>query len=239
MKDRLEVSRQTSNSDIIFKDGRIPYSKRFEDIYFSSTNGLEEVQHVFLSGNGLPEAWQNKKKFTIVEFGFGTGLNFLVTWKFFDKTNKRAGKLHYYSIERYPLELQDMKFSISTWPELDIYFQELARKYPVLRKGFNRISLGGGRVTLNILVGEVNEMLNDLNLTADAWFLDGFSPSKNPSMWSQQLFDQMTGLSKAGTTLATFSAASMVSTGLAKAGFSIVKRPGYGTKREMITGIIN
>lgn len=237
-KDTFEQLNPTSTSDIIFKDERTPYSKRFGDFYFSSVNGLEEAQYVFLTGNGLPQRWQQKKSFTIAEAGFGAGLNFLVTWKLFDETGFQGGKLHYFSVECYPLTLEDIKLSVSYWPELDSYYQELSVGYAKLKKGFNRILLSGERVILNILVGDINDILEELDVVVDVWFLDGFSPAKNPSMWSQGLFEQMKRLSKVGTSLATFSAASMVSNGLTAAGFSVTKRPGYGRKREMITGVM-
>lgn len=67
----------------------------------------------------------------------------------------------------------------------------------------------------------------------DAWFLDGFSPAKNPEMWAQPVLQQLARLSHPGATLATFTSAGWVRRGLQQAGFAVEKAAGYGRKREM------
>ncbi|HSI28976.1 MAG: FAD-dependent 5-carboxymethylaminomethyl-2-thiouridine(34) oxidoreductase MnmC, partial [Methylophilus sp.] len=71
---------------------------------------------------------------------------------------------------------------------------------------------------------------------ADAWFLDGFAPSKNPEMWQSPLFDCMARCSRPGTTFSTFTSAGFVRRGLQGAGFHVKKKTGYGAKREMLSG---
>ena len=75
-----------------------------------------------------------------------------------------------------------------------------------------------------------------MNGKIDAWFLDGFAPSKNPDMWNEQLYQQIFRFTKPQGTFATFTAASAVRKGLENAGFNIKKRKGFGKKRECLSG---
>tara|TARA_B100001123_G_scaffold386017_1_gene460038 strand:+ start:32 stop:820 length:789 start_codon:yes stop_codon:yes gene_type:complete len=234
-----EATKKNSNPMLKWSGEGIPFSKRFGDIYFSKEDGLEEARYVFLKGNYLPKAWRSRESFVICETGFGAGLNFLATWKLWDATKSIGAKLHYISVERYPLTSDEIEKCLSSWPELACYAAQLRLAYPVLEKGINKVCFQNGKVLLTILFGEVVEMLSSIECTADAWFLDGFSPSKNPSMWRPEVFNQMARLSRVGTSAATFSAAKVVKERLHEVGFLVLKRPGYGRKREMITAVFS
>ncbi len=209
-----------------------PRSALFGDIYFSPEHGKAETEYVFLRGNNLPEAWQDKDCFTIIETGFGTGLNFFTTWELWRKTAPQQARLHFVSIEKYPLSPTDFARIHGDNPMA----QEVLKAYPPLLPGLHRILLDEGRVMLTLALGDIQEILPQLHASADAWFLDGFAPKCNPDMWSETVCQHIARLSHAGTTLATFSAAGIVKRGLASAGFTLTKQPGFGRKREMLTG---
>ena len=218
----------------------VPLSERFNDIYFSNSGGVEEVNYVFLKGNGLPECWLDKKgQFLIGETGFGTGLNFFVTWKLWRENSLPGCDLVYHSVERYPLTIEQIARSISQWPELNPFLEQFKDQYISLGDTSKFISLDDGNVSLKILIGDATNTLSSVKFAADTWFLDGFAPSCNPDMWTPELFHEIARLSKTGTRLATFTAASAVRKGLTEVGFDMKKNVGFGGKREMLTGTKN
>ncbi|MBM3350420.1 MAG: tRNA (5-methylaminomethyl-2-thiouridine)(34)-methyltransferase MnmD [Betaproteobacteria bacterium] len=214
-----------------------PYSAEYQDVYFSTENGLLETEYVFLQGNDLRQRWQQPdlQSFTIIETGFGTGLNFLCTLKLWLATAPPQAILHFISTEKHPLTLHDISCALTLWPELSNYNTELLAQYSCLLDG-KCIALYNHRVRLSLLIGDATEQLTQAQHRADAWFLDGFSPAKNPDMWQPALFEQMARLSHPATTLATFTSAGFVRRGLTVAGFLVKKRTGFGKKREMICG---
>lgn len=222
-----------------WKDGSTPISGRFGDVYFSRVDGLAEARHVFLEGAGLPDAWRGRKMFVIGETGFGTGLTFVATWKLWRGTAGPDARLHYLSVEGYPLTADHLLASLAPWPELEPFAQELASVYPPPHAGFHRVWLDGGRVALTLMVGPVAAVLGETEARVDAWFLDGFAPSRNPEMWSPEVVAEIARLSVSGARIATFSAASPVRRALRRAGFSVDKRPGFAAKREMLVGRFN
>ncbi len=226
----------TAQAAIEWRDG-LPYSKAFSDIYFSSENGLLETEHVFIQGNNLSSRWQawSGNTFTIIETGFGTGLNFLCACKHWLEYAPADAQLHFISVEKYPLTPQDMQQALTHWQTLHSIADALIADYETLLNTGN-IALFGGCVQLQVLFSDAAACLGNLKNQADAWFLDGFAPSKNPDMWQPALFAQMARLSHRHTTFATFTSAGMVRRGLAAAGFTVTKKPGYGKKREMISG---
>ncbi len=218
-----------------------PISEAFDDIYFSSEDGLEESKYVFLEGNDLEDRWANwstpgSKYFTVIETGFGTGLNFLATWDLWDQTAPSDCQLHYVSVEKYPMRGEDILLALNKWPHLADKLTLLLQSYPLSLPGIHRIILNEGRVHLTLMWGDALSSFTNFSGKADAWFLDGFAPSKNPDMWTDLLYEQMARLSGSNTTLSTFTAASRVRKGLIAAGFSIKKRKGYKYKREMLVG---
>lgn len=215
------------------------FSEQFDDIYFSPENGLAETAHVFLQGNHLPQEWSGRNDFTIVETGFGTGLNFLSAWKLFEETATAAATLDFVSFEKYPLTKGQIGEALSQWVD---YFggriERLVAAYPLRVAGFHRVHVSA-RVRLTLIFGDVNEMLPELIVPrgVNAWFLDGFAPAKNPEMWSEVLFREMARLSAPGATVASFTAAGAVRRGLAAAGFEVSKTRGYGRKRDMTLAV--
>ncbi|HET8801908.1 MAG TPA: bifunctional tRNA (5-methylaminomethyl-2-thiouridine)(34)-methyltransferase MnmD/FAD-dependent 5-carboxymethylaminomethyl-2-thiouridine(34) oxidoreductase MnmC [Marinobacter sp.] len=226
-------------AELVWHDG-VPESVRFGDIYFSRDNGLEEARYVFIGQNRLPERFQSVPEagsFVVAESGFGTGLNFLATslvW--LQQAPDNHSTLHFISAERFPLTREDLTRALSLWPDLQPLAGELINQYPPLTRGAHRLVLAGGRIRLTLYFGDVAEAWAQLGFHADAWFLDGFAPSRNPGMWSEQTIGQIRAHSKPGTTLATFTAVGQVRRALATTGFQMWKAPGYGRKRDMLAG---
>ncbi len=236
-----------TNAQLDWNEAGTPVSDQFDDVYFSNVNGLEETRYVFLSQNHLPQRWQDydQRRFVIAETGFGTGLNFLAVWQWFEAFRQQhpeatLKELHFISFEKYPLSQQDLVKAHQAWPELEEYARQLQAHYPIAVPECHRIVLADGAITLDLWFGDIKDCMPMVPVPeqglVDAWFLDGFAPSKNPEMWNQTLFDGMATLAKQGCSCATFTAAGFVRRGLIEAGFAMKKVKGFGTKREMIAG---
>ncbi|MFK8042912.1 bifunctional tRNA (5-methylaminomethyl-2-thiouridine)(34)-methyltransferase MnmD/FAD-dependent 5-carboxymethylaminomethyl-2-thiouridine(34) oxidoreductase MnmC [Congregibacter sp.] len=221
-----------------------PRSIHYDDCYFSPDNGLAESQYVFIEGSNLESrlSHPNTPLFTIGELGFGTGLNFLQTWQCFERFAGPDTRLHFWSVDRHPLRRDDFEQALGRWPQLSEYASQLIDAYPPPLPGLHRRVFAGGRVTLDLVWADVQEALPELSSLqrplVDAWYLDGFSPRQNDSMWMPELFGHMIEASKPSTTIATFSASSTVRRDLETAGFRISKRPGFGRKRECLQGVV-
>ncbi|MFT5781437.1 MAG: tRNA 5-methylaminomethyl-2-thiouridine biosynthesis bifunctional protein [Pseudomonas sp.] len=216
-----------------------PRSQLFADVYFASDGGLAETRHVFLQQNALAErftALPAGGQLIIGETGFGTGLNFLCAWQLFAQTAAQNCRLHFVSVEKYPLTRSDLQRALALWPELAPYAAPLLAQYVAVHPGFQRFSLAGGRVSLTLLIGDALEQLPELDAPVDAWFLDGFAPQRNPRMWCPELFAELARLSHPGTTLATFCSAGDVRRALNAAGFKMKRVTGIGRKWEVLKG---
>ena len=221
--------------DISWRADGSPESATFGDIYFSSEDGLAETRHVFLTSNRLPEAWADTEHYTIAETGFGTGLNFLATLALWKETCTAGQKLNFVSVEGFPLAPDDLARALKQWPELASVAELLISRYLLPSRGSHLLSFPNN-VTLTLIEDEALPALKGLDASVDAWFLDGFSPSSNPDMWSDALFKEIARLSKEGTRFATFTAAGAVRRGLSAQGFAVEKIRGFGRKREMLVG---
>ena len=222
---------------LVFRDG-VPCATDYDDVYFAREGGIDEARHVFLAGNDLPARWQDARAFTLGETGFGTGLNFLLSVAEWRRQAPASSRLHYVSVEKHPFTAADLRQALAPFPALAAEREALLAVWPPPVEGLHRQELFAGRVTLTLLFGEAAEMLAGLDAQVDAWYLDGFAPARNPQMWQAELFRQLARLSRPGATFATFTAAGDVRRGLAAAGFSVHKRPGFGRKREMLAGHI-
>jgi len=215
--------------------GHTPSAPAFGDIYFSPENGLAESNFVFLDGIQAPDSWQNKDQFVVAETGFGTGLNFLATYKKWIESNA-PGRLTYISTERYPLSEEALKKAHQAFSSLENYARQLRQAWPPPSHGFHPRFFENGKIQLLLLFGDAESTLTELQAEVDAWFLDGFSPAKNPEMWSDRLFDQIARLSKPKARFATFTAAGFVRRSLEARGFVVKKTQGFGQKRNRLLG---
>lgn len=222
---------------IAWRNGQ-PYSNTFDDVYFSSDNGFAETNYVFIDSNRLSQRWAalSAPSFHIIETGFGTALNCMCAIRLWLNTAPSQATLRITSIEKYPISAEDMRQALALWPDLTALAPQFLEQYAQLNTGLNQFDLADGRVNIQLWIGDVSEVLPQLNQACDAWFLDGFAPAKNPEMWQPALFAQMARLSKPNTSFATFTSAGAVKRGLQAAGFTVHKKAGFGRKREMLYG---
>lgn len=237
----------TQHATVHFNDQGTPVADAFDDVYFSNDSGIDETRYVFMAGNGLPARWLEHRKahFVIAETGFGTGLNCLVAMQAFAEFRQAnpehpLKQLYLLSTEKFPLTRTDLQQALSAFPSLQNAASALLAQYPPALSGCHRLQLGEFSTSIDLWLGDVHDLLPQWHAPAeglvDAWFLDGFAPSKNPDMWTEALFSQMARLSRPGTTLATFTAAGLVRRGLQEQGFAMAKQKGFGRKRDMLTG---
>jgi len=217
-------------------EGDIPCSRQFADVYYSRHDGLGESRQVFLAGNGLPERWQGRTTFTIGELGFGTGLNFLAAWQAWRETQPATARLHFISVEQYPLERPALARAHRAWPRLAALAAMLREHWPLPEPGCHIRYLDRDRIRLLLLFGDARELLPRLHARADAWFLDGFSPARNPQLWQEALLQEIARRTVAGGSVATYAAAGWVRRNLQAVGFQMTRRPGFAGKREMLSG---
>lgn len=210
-----------------WRDETIPVSTRYDDPYFSLAGGLDETRHVFLSGNGLPGRF--KDGFRIAELGFGTGLNLMAVLL------AHVGPEHvsYTSFEAYPMAAGDIARALAAFPEVAGVAEPFLRQWAA-----GATVLEFPHLTATVILGDARETLARWDGQADAWFLDGFSPAKNPELWSPDLMGEVVRHTAAGGTFATYTAAGHVRRALAEAGFSVTRQPGFGRKRHMSVGVL-
>ena len=225
-----------------------PYSQRFQDRYHSCTGGLVQAVGVFLRGCGLPQGWHKREHVTVLETGFGLGQNFLATWAAWLADPQRCQHLHFVSVEAYPVAAADLvraarsaevgraRLPLSLLPITPLA-EELAGVWQNLSPGVHHFDFSQNRVQLTLAVGDVAQVLPQLDGVADAVFLDGFSPSINPDMWSVATLQAVALLCRPGTTLATYTIARRVRDGLTTAGFSVKKCPGLPPKRDRLEAV--
>jgi len=219
-----------------FDDSGTPYSERYRDVYHSATSATGQTRHVFLGGNDLPARWTAATSFCIVECGFGLGINFLTTWSAWRADPRRSRRLHFVSIEQHPFRAADLETAHARHSELASYAAALRAAWPVLVPGVHRMHFDDGAVTLTLVFADVADALRSFRGEADAFFMDGFAPERNPRMWTPRIAKGLSRLAKPGATLATWSVARSVRDALAAAGFAVERRPGYGSKRDMLVG---
>lgn len=222
--------------------GNTPFSTLYNDPYYSPENGVAEAEYVFLSGNNLPARWHGADHFTIAELGFGTGLNFLLTVKRWRETQPNSARLKYISFEKHPLSLADIQHALVAFPEIA---EEAELFYS---SGWDDFSADGAspgqllwsfpqcNVVLDVWVGDVEEMLPNTQFEADAWYLDGFAPAKNPAMWQPHILNAVAQRTAISGTCATFTAAGAVRRNLEQAGFVVERIKGHGHKQHMTIG---
>lgn len=216
-----------------------PWSPRYGDRYASRAGALGQARHVFLGGNGLPLAWAGRRQFNILETGFGLGNNFLATWQAWRADARRPERLHYVSVELHPLRAQDLLQATSDDVEdasLATLRAQLADAWPLPLPGLHRLEFEDGAVVLTLALGDARFVVPELVLGADACFLDGFAPDRNPQMWEPAMLKALARLARPGATLATYTSAGAVRAALDACGFAVQRQDGFGGKRDMLAG---
>jgi len=219
-----------TDDDLTWMEDNAPYSKRFEDRYFSREDGRAETQEVFLTGNRLPERWQQGEHFQIAELGFGTGLNFLETLALWHKHAPPKARLTFTSFELYPLSRYEIARALLSWPDLCELATPLLDQWPIEK------TAQFGHITLKLITGDACTTLPHWQGVADAWFLDGFSPAKNPQLWQAGLMQSVYDHTTNGGTFSTYTAAGSVRRNLQAAGFRVERVKGFGNKRQRLQG---
>lgn len=220
--------------DLLIGENGIPASPAYGDIYHSADGGLAQARNVFLQGCGLPQAWQDTDRFVILETGFGLGLNFLATWQAWREHPGRCARLHFISVEKHPLSQEALARCHAAWSELAPLAAQLREQWPLRVAGYHQLSFDEGRVQLTLIFDDAEPALKQLDAKADAIYLDGFSPAKNPDIWSPALLVQLRHLAHPGARLATWCVAGKVRQALQEAGFEVERKPGFGHKKERL-----
>ncbi len=219
---------------LAFAEDGTPWSESYGDVYHSAEGGPAQARHVFLEGNALPERWNGRGRFVVLEAGFGAGLNFLATWQAWRDDPRRCARLHFVSIEKHPFTRSDLAALHARYAELAPLAEALHVRWPMLVPGCHRLAFDEGRVVLTLLFGDIAAALAGLRLAADTVYLDGFAPERNPEMWSVDTLRRIARLCAPGARAATWSVAAPVRKALQAARFELETRPGFGRKREML-----
>ncbi|OZI37779.1 hypothetical protein CAL29_05220 [Bordetella genomosp. 10] len=216
----------------------IPYSERYGDIYHSPHGPWGQIDHVFLRGNGLPGRWRGREAFTVCETGFGLGLNFLGLWRAWRNDPARSRRLHMVSFEAHPWRRDDLARLLREHAGADDVRplgEALLRQWPPLLPGVHRLDFEQGCVTLTLAFGDAAACVPRMRFGADAFFLDGFAPARNPAMWTPELIHALAAHARPGATAATWCSAGAVRRAMQDAGFAVNKEPGFGGKTHMVT----
>lgn len=224
---------------LAFRDDGTPFSPRYDDVYHGVAGALMQAESVFLRGNGLPQRWQNRRVFTVVETGFGMGVNFLATWAAWRDDPTRCERLHFVSVEKHPFARNDLRTALEAslgGTRVAPLARELGEAWPMLVPGTHRLEFEGGRVTLTLAFGDAIDVFPKMWMRADAFYLDGFAPAKNPELWSPPIFKSLTRFAAEGATFATWSSAGDVKRALEQNGFEFRKVPGEGGKWATLAG---
>ncbi len=216
-----------------------PRSPRFQDIYRSSTGGLEQARHVFLHGCGLPGAWAGQPQWRILETGFGLGLNFLAAWRAWKDDPQRPRLLHFASCEAWPVAASDLLQSAAPYAELQPLAEELRQQWFGLLPGVHRLVFENGHVLLTLYIRDVKEALRERGFHADSVFLDGFDPHSNPAMWDRYTLKAVARHCRRGTRVATWTVAGEVRRDLAQCGFVVEKAEGLAPKRHCLQAVFD
>ena len=228
----------TDHSPILFDPDGPPRSRLYDDLYYSRDDGLAETRAVFLAGCGLPQRWQGRRRFTVAELGFGTGLNVLALLDLWRAARPAGGHLSIFSVEAHPIVAAEAAAALAAWPELADLAARMTARWPGRRPGFHRVDLPELAATLDVAVMPASDALAAWSGPADAWFLDGFAPAKNPAMWTDALMRQVAERSAPGALAATYTVAGQVRRALGLAGFTVERRAGFGRKRERLVATL-
>jgi tRNA 5-methylaminomethyl-2-thiouridine biosynthesis bifunctional protein len=231
------MTRNAFDPKAYFSEDGNPRSERFGDIYYSLQDGLNESRAVFLDGCGLPEAFDDRRYFTVAELGFGTGLNICALLQMWAKHRTPDAYLRIYSIEGFLMPVESARKALSAWPELSEFAGAILSQWPGQRRGQHIMEFPHLNASLTLSLNDVKPALENWDGLADAWFLDGFSPSVNGEMWTDEILNLIALKSKPKARLATFTVAGVVRRGLTEFGFTVEKKPGFGKKRERLEAV--
>lgn len=225
-------------NNLTFEENNTPRSTAFDDIYYNVDGGLEEKKYVFIQANKLPIKFAElSNDINVLELGFGTGLSFLLTALEYNKHNANYN-LNFTSTELYPLSYTELDSALAVWEDLykESFVQKFLEEYKKVDLSKN-IEIKIDNINLTILIGDARETLKTLKTKQHCFYLDGFAPSKNPVMWGEEVFAEISRLAEVNSSATTYACSRQVKDILNFAGFEFYKQKGFGKKREMIIGI--
>ena len=206
------------------KDGsHTLYHQELDETYHSRHGAIQEAYHVFIK-SGL-ELLKSKNEISILEIGFGTGLNACITYL---ESLKSGQNINYNSLEKYPVEKK-------IWEKLN-YAQNLNIEVSTFEK-FHEVAWNSPQYISEYFI--LNKIQNDLNsykanIEFDLIYFDAFGPRVQPDLWTEEIFKSMLEVLKPNGILVTYSCKGDVKRAMIKAGFKIEKIPGPPGKREML-----
>lgn len=220
-------------AEIVVDADGTPRSPAYDDLYHPRSGALAQARHVFLADGAIAERWRGRDRFVVLETGFGLGNNFLATWAAWRDDPARSRRLHFVSIDASPPTRAALAV-VARDPALAPLAAELVRRWPPLTCNLHRIAFDDDdAVELLLAFGDAAAWLPQLVVAADAFFLDGFAPARNPAIWQPRIFKAIARLAAPDATVATWSAARAVRDGLASAGFAVERDAGSDGKRDI------
>jgi tRNA 5-methylaminomethyl-2-thiouridine biosynthesis bifunctional protein len=235
------MARDCDTAPVVDWSSGAPRNLRYGDVYHSSSGALAQARHVFMAGCGLPSAWADAGSWNVLETGFGLGLNFLAVREAARLDPRAPARLRFVSVEAHPVDAEDVRRAGElNGAALAASAKELADRWPSRPRRDVDLVFDDGRVHLQVLVGDAADRLRQLTdegFEAHSIFLDGFSPDRNPAMWSRQTLAAVAHCARPGSRLATWSVAREVRTVLADLGYTLQRRAGLPPKWHRLQGI--
>ncbi len=228
-------------------DGAL-FSTLYGDVCKSRAGARAEALAVFVHGCDLPARWRahaagevrerdgsaRGSHFTLLEIGFGAGVNFVETALAFEAHGASRLQLHYVAIEKHPLARDDLAIALDDAAAPPHWRDALLERWPLPVAGVHRLEFPSSRIRLWLVLGDVLDWLPRLSMPVDACYVDGFAPARNPEPWSTPVCRAIARLARPGATLASYSAAGAFRDALAQSGFDVRRLTGFGGKRHRI-----
>lgn len=208
------------------------YIEALDECYHSHHGALQEARYVFIK-NGLEKL--DLEEVNILEMGFGTGLNVLVTMESF--LQKQGVKINYFSLEKYPITEQEA----SELAYDDLFENDIIKEtyHKIHRTGWEKLV----EIQPNFSLRKIKTDFFDLSKLdlppIDLVYFDCFGARVQPDLWEKPLFELVAQKMKQGGLLTTYSSKGSVRRALQELGFEVEKLAGPKGKREMINAIYN
>ena len=217
LQDKIAIKKTADGSHTLYVEG-------LDETYHSTHGAIQEALHVFIDA-GL--SYFNQQKLTILELGFGTGLNAFLT---LIEAHKQKLTIDYTSIEAYPLP-EDIIEQLNYTTELSSNTKEIG-----LFQSLHQVEWGSYQeITSQFNLNKIKKELVDYHHkeSFDIIYFDAFGPRVQPEMWTETILRKMyDSLAKEGI-LVTYCAKGSVKRAMKTVGFEVESLPGPPGKREM------
>lgn len=201
------------------------WSQKYDENCHSLGGAREETEFIYLTGCRIREKALTHKTLNVLEVGYGAGVGTELTLKLMDEFPQNT--LYYVSLE---LDSALVKWSES---RLNIRYEESRwKEIPCFRARKNNCHV-------LILVGDARKTVEKLPENKfHAVYQDAFSPRKNPELWNEEWFLKLSRIGGKDVRLSTFSASACVHEALQKAGWDVIKKPGFKKKRASTRAVL-